>query len=221
MKWFAACAVLLLSLAALAEEKRDPDQTLYALGAILGRKVAPFRLTARELQQVQRGFADAAGGKPLQLDDADLEEWGPRVDAMMARRTTPALEAEREKGARYAERAAREAGARRLPSGIVIKTLRPGAGAPPGPQDKVEVNYEGRLLNGTVFDSSARHGGPAGFRLNQVIPCWTQGVQQMKVGEKATLICPSTFAYGSAGRPPLVPGGATLLFDVELLGVEK
>lgn len=222
MKLPAACALLLLTSAALAEEaKTDPDQALYALGAILGSRIAPFRLGARELQLVKRGFNDAATGKPLKLDDPDLDEWGPRVDALMARRSTPALEAEREKGRKFAEQAAREPGAVRLPTGLVVRPVRPGSGPRPGPQDKVKVNYVGRLLNGTVFDSSEKHGGPAELRLNQVIPCWTQGVQQMQVGEKATLLCPAALAYGSAGRPPLIPGGATLLFDVELLAAEK
>ena len=83
----------------------------------------------------------------------------------------------------------------------------------------MKVNYEGRLTNGTVFDSSYKRGQPAEFGLNQVIKCWTEGVQKMKVGEKARLICPSDIAYGDHGHPPTIPGGATLVFDVELLGI--
>ena len=111
------------------------------------------------------------------------------------------------------------AGTTRLPSGLVYKTLTPGNGPSPSAADKVKVNYEGRLTNGTVFDSSYKRGQPAEFPLNQVIKCWTEGVQKMKVGEKARLVCPSDIAYGDHGHPPTIPGGATLVFDVELLSI--
>jgi len=115
--------------------------------------------------------------------------------------------------------AAKEPGASKLPSGIVYKTLTPGDGPSPAATDKVKVNYEGRLTNGTVFDSSYKRGQPAEFGLNQVIKCWTEGVQKMKVGEKARLVCPSDIAYGDHGHPPTIPGGATLVFDIELLAI--
>jgi FKBP-type peptidyl-prolyl cis-trans isomerase len=82
------------------------------------------------------------------------------------------------------------------------------------------VNYQGRLVDGTVFDSSAQHGGPATFPLGKVIRCWTEGVQKLRIGGKAKLSCPSDLAYGDAGRPPQIPGGATLVFEIELLGVQ-
>ena len=85
----------------------------------------------------------------------------------------------------------------------------------------MKVHYEGRLSDGTVFDSSIKRGEPAVFPLGGVIKCWTEGVGQMKVGGKATLTCPSDTAYGDAGRPPVIPGGAVLIFDVELLDVTK
>src|SRR5216683_2584373 len=116
------------------------------------------------------------------------------------------------------KKAAKEPGAKKIDinldggrkSSLVIKTLTPGNGPNPQPTDKVKVNYEGRLTNGTVFDSSYKRGQPAEFGLNQVIKCWTEGVQRMKVGEKARLTCPSDVAYGDQGRPPQIPGGATL-----------
>ena len=72
----------------------------------------------------------------------------------------------------------------------------------------MKVNYEGKLTDGTVFDSSIKRGQPAEFGLNGVIPCWTEGLQKMKVGGKARLVCPSAIAYGDQGRPPMIPGGA-------------
>jgi FKBP-type peptidyl-prolyl cis-trans isomerase FkpA len=94
-----------------------------------------------------------------------------------------------------------------------------GDGASPTASDEVRVNYEGRLADGTVFDSSYARNEAITFPLGGVIPCWTQGVAQMKVGGKATLVCPPEMAYGSSGTGP-IPPNATLTFDVELLGIE-
>ncbi len=121
----------------------------------------------------------------------------------------------------YEEAFAREAGVRPIRWGGWIKTEAAGTGAAPGPDDKVEVNYRGALTDGTEFDSSYKTGRPAVFALANVIPCWTNGVLMMKVGEKAKLVCPSASAYGDAGAPPSIPGGATLAFEIELLGVVK
>ncbi len=83
----------------------------------------------------------------------------------------------------------------------------------------MKVNYRGTLDNGTEFDSSYKRNEPVSFPLNHVIPCWTEGVQKMKVGGKAQLVCPASIAYGPEGRPPVIPGGATLTFEIELLGI--
>jgi FKBP-type peptidyl-prolyl cis-trans isomerase FkpA len=83
----------------------------------------------------------------------------------------------------------------------------------------VKVNYRGTLVNGTEFDSSYKRNEPAQFPLNGVIRCWTEGVQKMKVGGKAMLVCPSDIAYGDDGRPPVIPGKATLVFEIELLEI--
>ena len=87
--------------------------------------------------------------------------------------------------------------------------------------DKVKVHYHGTLIDGTVFDSSVERKQPIDFALNGVIPCWTEGVQMMKVGGKARLVCPSEIAYGDNGAPPKIKPGATLVFDVELLEIVK
>ena len=83
----------------------------------------------------------------------------------------------------------------------------------------MKVNYEGKLTDGTVFDSSVQRGEPVTFPLNKVIKCWTEAVQLMKVGGKSRLICPSDLAYGDRGAPPQIKPGATLVFEVELLGI--
>lgn len=103
---------------------------------------------------------------------------------------------------------------------LEIEHLSEGTGASPKATDVVEVHYHGTFEDGGVFDSSVDRGSPARFPLNRVIPCWTQGVQQMKVGGKARLVCPPDLAYGPAGKPPKIPPSATLVFEVELLGIE-
>ncbi|MCS5636647.1 MAG: FKBP-type peptidyl-prolyl cis-trans isomerase [Myxococcota bacterium] len=106
-----------------------------------------------------------------------------------------------------------------LPSGLIISEIVAGDGASPSATDVVEVHYHGTFPDGRVFDSSVQRGQPARFRLDQVIPCWTEGLQLMKVGGKALLICPPEIAYGKRGRPPKIPGNSTLHFEVELLAI--
>ncbi|WP_179401453.1 FKBP-type peptidyl-prolyl cis-trans isomerase [Burkholderia guangdongensis] len=106
----------------------------------------------------------------------------------------------------------------KLPSGVVVEHIKQGTGPQPTANDVVRVNYRGTLANGTEFDSSAKHGGPATFPLGQVIPCWTQGVQKMKVGGKAKLTCPAATAYGDRAVGP-IPPNSDLTFEVELLGI--
>jgi FKBP-type peptidyl-prolyl cis-trans isomerase FkpA len=108
-----------------------------------------------------------------------------------------------------------------LPSGVVVQTVKEGKGAKPSASDTVTVHYRGTLVDGTEFDSSYSRGRPASFPLARVIPCWTQGVQQMKVGGKAKLTCPADTAYGAREIPGKIPANSTLHFDVELLDIAK
>jgi FKBP-type peptidyl-prolyl cis-trans isomerase FkpA len=119
----------------------------------------------------------------------------------------------------YLEKAAAEPGAKKTASGLIYRELKPGTGASPKATDTVRVHYRGTLTNGKEFDSSYSRNEPAEFPLNRVIPCWTEGVQMMKVGGKSQLVCPSNIAYGERGAPPDIPGGATLVFEIELLGI--
>jgi FKBP-type peptidyl-prolyl cis-trans isomerase FkpA len=119
----------------------------------------------------------------------------------------------------FEEAFAKEPGARPIRWGGWMQTITPGGGESPTADDKVKVHYRGTLTDGTEFDSSYKRGQPAVFPLANVIPCWTNGVMMMKVGEKAKFVCPSAVAYGDAGSPPHIPGGATLVFDIELLGI--
>jgi FKBP-type peptidyl-prolyl cis-trans isomerase FkpA len=117
--------------------------------------------------------------------------------------------------------AAAEPRVEKTASGIVITTLKEGTGASPKSSETVKVNYRGVLENGKEFDSSYSRGQPATFPLNRVIPCWTEGVQTMKTGGKAKLVCPPGLAYGSRGVPGTIPPDSTLVFEVELLEIVK
>ena len=182
---------------------------------MLGRNLPGFNLTPAELEMVSKGLADAASNRPAQVD---LQTYGPKVQQLSRTRAAAKAEAEKAKSAPFLEAAAKEPGATTSPSGLVFRTLTPGTGTSPAATDTVKVHYHGTLTDGTVFDSSVQRNQPAEFPLNGVIPCWTEGVQKMKVGEKAKLVCPSSIAYGDQGRPPQIPPGATLVFEVELLG---
>ena len=110
-------------------------------------------------------------------------------------------------------------GAAATPPALTYKSLREGTGASPTAADTVKVNYRGTLVDGTEFDSSYKRNEPATFPLGRVIPCWTQGVQRMKVGGKAELVCPPELAYGDRGAGGVIPPKATLRFEIELLEI--
>jgi FKBP-type peptidyl-prolyl cis-trans isomerase FkpA len=116
--------------------------------------------------------------------------------------------------------AAKEPGAVVTASGLVFRSLKDGSGASPGPTDKVKVHYRGTFPDGKEFDSSFKRGEPIEFPLDRVIKCWTEGVQRMKVGGKAKLTCPPAIAYGERGAGGVVAPNATLIFEVELLGID-
>jgi FKBP-type peptidyl-prolyl cis-trans isomerase FkpA len=193
----------------------DDEKTIYALGLQVYRSLAQFDLSPAELELIQRALADAAAGKPA----VDVSEWVPKLQPFAQARS--ARVAERQKGASqaYLAKAAAEPGATKTESGLIYMELQPGTGPSPQASDTVKVNYRGMFIDGTEFDSSYKRNQPAQFPLNGVIRCWTEGVQKMKVGGKARLVCPSDIAYGDSGRPPTIPGGATLIFEIELLEI--
>jgi FKBP-type peptidyl-prolyl cis-trans isomerase FkpA len=117
--------------------------------------------------------------------------------------------------------AAKEPGATVTASGLVYRVLTEGTGASPAATDTVKVHYRGTLPDGKEFDSSYKRGEAASFPLNRVIPCWTEGVQRMKVGGKARLTCPPAIAYGERGAGAVIPPNATLHFEVELVEIAK
>jgi FKBP-type peptidyl-prolyl cis-trans isomerase FkpA len=192
----------------------DDEKTIYALGLSVYRSLAQFDLSPAELALVKQALSDAAANKP----EVDVNVWGPKIEAMAHARAAQVSEREKTASAAYLVKAAGAPGAEKTASGLIYHEDRAGTGASPKDSDTVKVNYRGTLVNGTEFDSSYKRNEPAEFPLNGVIKCWTEGVQKMKVGGKATLVCPSDLAYGDQGRPT-IPGGATLIFEIELLSI--
>ena len=143
------------------------------------------------------------------------------MNELAQKRAAAGADDAKKKGQEFVEKVSKEKDATKTLSGIVIRTITAGSGGSPTASDVVKVHYEGKLIDGTVFDSSIKRGQPAEFALNGVVPCWTEALQKMKKLEKAQVVCPSAMAYGDRGSPPVIPPGATLSFEVELLDFHK
>lgn len=178
----------------------EEQKTIYALGLSLANSVKSFHLSPAELDLVKAALSDAAAGKPA----IPLTEWQSKIRPLQE--------------SRFLAKAVAEPGAVKTDSGLIFHETTPGTGASPKSTDTVKVHYRGTLLDGTEFDSSYSRNEPAQFPLNRVIACWTEGVQKMKVGGKATLVCPPEIAYGSRGQGP-IPANSILVFDIELLDI--
>lgn len=200
---------------ALPTPTNDTERALYALGALEAQRMREFNLTTRELAFVYRGMHDQSTGANLLVN---AREYIPRLQDLAETRARAASQATRQRGSEFADRAASEPGATRLPSGLVYRDITEGSGPSPTASDTVTVHYRGTLIDGTEFDSSRARGEPATFSLGGVIPCWTEGLQRMKVGGRARLVCPADIAYGDRGQRQ-IPAGSTLDFEVELLSI--
>ncbi len=201
--------------AGMALETED-NKTLYVVGVSVGRNLASLDLSPAELEIVQAGIEDSATGVEPRVS---VQEYGPKIQALVQSRAQRKAETEKESSKDFLAQAAGQEGAETSSSGMIYFETLKGSGASPGATDRVRVHYRGSLTNDEQFDSSYDRGQPGEFPLNGVIPCWTEGVQKMAVGGKAKLICPSSIAYGDAGRPPTIPPGATLIFEVELVEI--
>ena len=214
-------AILIVVLAApvFAAEapKTEEQKTFYAVGLLVARSLGVFQLTPAELEYVKQGISDAVTGKSPEVD---LKVYGPKVQELVLARRKAQGEKMSASGKAFLDKAAKEKGAVKTESGMVYQSLKEGAGASPKAADTVKVNYRGTLPDGKEFDSSYKRGVPAEFRLDGVIKCWTEGLQKMKPGGKAKLVCPSSLAYGDSGAGEMILPGATLVFEVELLDVK-
>ena len=194
----------------------DDDKALYALGVLISRNLESFTLSSAELKMVEQGLTDGTNHHPA----LDAEAYQPQIQALQRTRLGAVDEKQKAAGQTYLDKAAALPGAQKTTTGLVYIAITPGTGATPDRTDRVSVTYEGKLIDGTVFDSTAKHGGkPVQMSVTGVIPCWTEALQLMKVGGKARVVCPSALAYGDRGAMPTIMPGATLDFTIDLLEV--
>jgi len=210
-------AIVAVPAFAVDEKKAEEQKTFYAVGLVMARQLAIFDMTPDELAQVKRGVEDGVTGKAPQVD---VDSYKDKIQQLALERRNAQGEKLAARSKEFIDKAAREKGAVRSGSGLVYRSLKEGSGASPAPTDEVKVNYRGTLIDGKEFDSSYAAGKPAEFQLDKVIPCWTEGLQKMKPGGKAQLVCPPEIAYGGSGSG-IIPANATLVFEVELLEVIK
>ncbi|MBK5274551.1 MAG: FKBP-type peptidyl-prolyl cis-trans isomerase [Desulfuromonadales bacterium] len=198
--------------------KTEEQKTLYAVGLVIARQLSLFNLTPAEFEIVKQGLADAVAGK---TPEVQLTAYNDKIQELARARRKAVGEKSAGVNKEFLEKAAAEKGAVKTASGLVYLSLKEGTGATPGPKETVTVNYRGTLPDGKEFDSSYKRGKPLDLRMDGVIKCWTEGLQKMKVGGKAKLVCPAAIAYGDAGAGELILPGATLAFEVELLEIKK
>lgn len=201
--------------AAAAVAETEDEKILYAMGLAIAQNLTQFNLDEAELKSLQKGLVDGVLGREPKVD---LDEYGPKLQPFAQQRMQAAADTERDAAAAFVDEQAAAEGAEKTESGLIYSEITPGEGASPSATDTVTVHYHGTLRDGTVFDSSVDRGQPATFRLNQVIACWTEALQRMKVGGKSRIVCPPDLAYGDRGAGKIKPGSA-LVFEVELLGI--
>ena len=203
--------------AAEPELKTDDDKTLYALGVVMANQLAALKLSPVELELVKAGLTDGTLKKPAKVE---IETYGPKIKPLADARQAAGAAEEKKKGKAFLDGIAAKPKIKKTESGALVEILTEGTGTSPTLNDKVKVNYKGTLIDGTVFDESAKHGGPATFSLTQVYKCWAEGVPLMKPGGKAKIYCASDTAAGDRGQG-IIPGGAAVVFEVELLEILK
>jgi FKBP-type peptidyl-prolyl cis-trans isomerase FkpA len=199
-----------------ADLKTDEDKTFYTLGTMFGSRLNNLDLTDKEIDALSAGLRDSASKKELQVKP---EEYQGKIQEVFSGRMKKFAEKVKKDGSEYLEKFISDGG-QKTASGLAYKIESEGSVKKPKAEDVVEVHYHGTLIDGTVFDSSKERNQPVSFPLNRVIKGWTEGLQLVGEGGKIKLVIPSDLAYGDAGAPPKIPGGSTLVFDVELITVK-
>ncbi|GAB7261662.1 MULTISPECIES: FKBP-type peptidyl-prolyl cis-trans isomerase [Dickeya] len=215
--------------AATGKFKSDEEAAAYALGASLGRYMDNSLKEQEKLgikldkQQLIQGVQDAFADKS-KLSDEEIEKtlqsFEGRVKEAAQTKMQQDAKDNADKGTKFRDAFAKEKGVKKTESGLLYQVEKEGTGAAPKDSDTVVVNYKGTLVDGTEFDNSYKRGEPLSFRLDGVIPGWTEGLKHVKKGGKIKLVIPPALAYGEAGVPG-IPANSTLVFDVELLDIKS
>ncbi len=194
------------------------DKLSHAWGLAMGKQLQAMGVKEINSDDFKDGVKVAFGGGEPKIS---VEEAQKIINDYLQELEKKAEAAARAEGEAFLSENGKKEDVKTTPSGLQYVVVKEGEGAQPGAEDEVTVHYTGKLLNGTVFDSSVNRGEPATFPLNRVIPGWTEGVQLMKEGAKYTFFIPSDLAYGAGGVPNVIPPHSTLVFDVELIKVNK
>ncbi len=204
---------------AVSSDTPTDAKILYSLGYLLGENLKDNLVLEKEddFKAVSQGMRDSLLSRSSQTD---LETYKPLIIKRYQEDTKKRVAARKTEQNNFLEQVKKGRNIKVLPNGAVVQTIKKGKGKKPEASDTVKVHYEGALTNGVVFDSSLKRGQPAQFPLANVIPCWTQGLQEMNVGSKAKLYCPPQTAYGDTQSGP-IPPSSLLVFDVELLDIVK
>ncbi|NHB56948.1 FKBP-type peptidyl-prolyl cis-trans isomerase [Acinetobacter shaoyimingii] len=209
--------------ATVSNKSPQKDQLGYSYGYVMGRTNAET-LKEINLDAFINGLKQGYTGQKSDLSDEDmakaLSQYKKQNDAKQLEAFKKVAAENLEAGRVFLEKNAKQAGIVTRPSGLQYQVLKAGNGKTPSAKSKVKVDYEGRLLDGTVFDSSIARNQPVEFQVSQVIPGWTEGLQLMKEGSKYRLFIPAKLAYGEMGSGDSIAPNSTLIFDVELLKVQ-
>ncbi len=219
---------LLTSLTLISQNKTTmtyEEQISYCIGYMIGKQMStdPFK---HDVAAAGNGMKAAINNETPVFTEQEmqqmLQEWQQKMQAEQESRATADLDKNKAEGQAFLEKNKQDKDVKVTPSGLQYKVVTMGTGAKPtSSTDRVRVHYEGTLLDGTVFDSSYKRGEDISFGLNQVIQGWTEGVQLMPVGSKFIFYIPSDLAYGDRGSAPVIPAGATLIFTIELFGINE
>lgn len=198
--------------------KTADDKALYALGYSIARNWEALNLSKSEQEIIKKGIDDALAGRKALIP---IQEYAPRLQSLATTRPPQAAAAREKREQPFLEKAAKEKGAQKTASGLIYIPVTEGTGAQPKTNELVKVNYRGTLSDGFEFDNSYKRGQPAELALDKVVACWGEALPKMKVGGKAKIYCPPSLGYKEQGAPRAgIPGGATLVFEVELLEVK-
>ena len=192
------------------------DKISYALGLGIGQQIKSMNIENFSIEDFTRSISDVMQGKETAFSSREAQMM---LQEYFSKKQKEEAQSHIAEGKAYLDANAKKKGVTVTKSGLQYEVLKEGTGKSPKATDTVRCHYEGRLLDGTVFDSSYKRGEPADFGLNQVIPGWTEGVQLMKEGAKFRFTIPYLLAYGEQGAGASIPPFSTLIFDVELIKV--
>mgnify|MGYP000853625499 FL=1 len=193
------------------------EKLSYALGLIIGNNLKGMNIEGLLTTEFTRAVEQVLNGEKLEMTEVQAQGL---VQEFLREQQEAAGKAAREAGENFLAENAKREGVKVTETGLQYEVLTPALGIKPTPTDTVTCHYEGRLIDGTVFDSSYRRGEPASFPLQGVIRGWTEGLQLMSIGSKFRFFIPFDLAYGAQGAGGSIPPYAALIFDVELIGIE-